>query len=162
MERPDLSVRPPVVGGRKMGQAREVLDRLTSAATARDRETQAACYAADAVATTPEEGELVGPEAISNYLSQFGESFPDISYEYSQKYEAGNVAIDEGFLVGTNTGPLTLSSGESLDPTGKSIRVRSCDIAHVEGGLITTHHFYFDQMEFLAQLGLLPESLSKP
>jgi hypothetical protein len=40
--------------------------------------------------------------------------------------------------------------------------VRSCDIARVEGGLITTHHFYFDQMEFLGQLGLLPESLSQP
>ena len=145
-----------------MGQARDVLDRLTTAVMARDKETQAACYAADAVASTPEEGELVGPEAISNYLSQFGQSFPDISYEYAQRYEAGNVAIDEGFVVGTNTGPLPLPSGESLPPTGKSIRVRSCDIAQVEGGLITTHHFYFDQMEFLGQLGLLPESRSKP
>jgi ketosteroid isomerase-like protein len=145
-----------------MGQAREVMDRLTTAVTARDKETQAACYAADAVAVTPEEGELVGPEAISNYLSQFGESFPDISYEYAQKYEDGNVAIDEGFVVGTNTGPLPLPSGESLPATGKSIRVRSSDIVHVEGGLITRHEFYFDQMEFLGQLGLLPESLSKP
>ena len=145
-----------------MGQAREVMDRLTTAVTARDKETQAACYAADAVAVTPEEGELVGPEAISHYLSQFGESFPDISYEYAQKYEDGNVAIDEGFVVGTNTGPLPLPSGESLPPTGKSIRVRSSDIVHVEGGLITRHEFYFDQMEFLGQLGLLPESLSKP
>jgi ketosteroid isomerase-like protein len=145
-----------------MGQARDVLDRLTTAVMARDKETQAACYAADAVAITPEEGEPVGPEAISNYLSQFGQSFPDISYEYAQKYEAGNVAIDEGFVVGTNTGPLPLPSGESLPPTGKSIRVRSCDIAHVEGGLITTHHFYYDQMEFRGQLGLLPESLSNP
>lgn len=145
-----------------MGQAREAMDRLTSAVTARDKETQAACYAADAIAVTPEEGELVGPEAISNYLSQFGESFPDISYEYAQKHEAGNVAIDVGFVVGTNTGPLPLPSGESLPPTGKSIRVRSCDIATVEDGLIVRHEFFFDQMEFLGQLGLLPESLSKP
>jgi predicted ester cyclase len=127
-----------------------------------DKETQASCYAADAVAVTPDEGELVGPEAISNWLSQFRESFPDISYEYAQKYEAGDVAIDEGFVVGTNTGPLHLPSGESLPATGKSIRVRSCDIAHVEGGLITTHQFYLDQMEFLGQLGLLPESLAQP
>lgn len=144
-----------------MGQAREAMDRLTAAVTARDKQTQAACYSADAVAFTPEEGKLVGPEAISNYLSQFGESFPDITYEYADRYEAGNVAIDEGFVVGTNTGPLLMPSGESLPPTGKSIRVRSCDVAHVEDGLITSHHFYFDQMEFLGQLGLLPESLSR-
>lgn len=145
-----------------MGQAREAMDRLTTAVTARDKETQAACYAPEAVAVTPEEGELVGPEAISNYLSQFGESFPDISYEYAKKYEAGNVAIDVGFVVGTNTGPLPLPTGESLPPTGKTIRVRSCDIVTVEDGLITRHEFYFDQMEFLGQLGLLPESLSRP
>jgi ketosteroid isomerase-like protein len=144
-----------------MGQAREVLDRLTSAAMAKDKDTQAACYAADAVAVTPDEGELVGPEAISSWLSQFGESFPDMSYEYAQKYEAGNVAIDEGFLVGTQTGPLPLPSGETLPATGKSIRVRSCDIAHAEGGLITRHEFYLDQMEFLGQLGLLPETQTK-
>ncbi|WP_120520867.1 nuclear transport factor 2 family protein [Arthrobacter celericrescens] len=145
-----------------MGQARDAMDRLTAAVTARDKETQAACYSADAVAVTPEEGELVGPEAISNYLSQFGDSFPDISFEYANKHEAGNVAIDVGFVIGTNTGPLPLPSGESLPPTGKSIRVRSCDIATVEDGLITRHEFFFDQMEFLGQLGLLPESLSGP
>lgn len=145
-----------------MGQARDAMDRLTTAMTAKDKEAQAACYAADAVAITPDQGEITGQEAISNYLSQFGESFPDIDYEYVQRYEAGNVAIDEGFVTGTNTGPLPLPSGESLPPTGKSIRVRSCDIAQVEGGLITQHKFYFDQMEFLGQLGLLPESLPKP
>lgn len=144
-----------------MGQAREVMDRLTTAATARDKETQAACYAADAVITTPDHGEITGREAISDYLSGFGEAFPDIGYEYAQKHEAGDVAIDEGFITGTNTGPLPLPSGESLPPTGKSIRVRSCDVARVEGGVITTHNFYFDQMEFMGQLGLLPESLSR-
>ena len=145
-----------------MGQARDAMDRLTTAMTSKDKGAQAACYAADAVAITPDQGEITGPEAISNYLSQFGESFPDVDYEYVEKYEAGNVAIDEGFVTGTNTGPLPVPSGESLPPTGKSIRVRSCDIAHVEGGLIVRHTFYFDQMEFLGQLGLLPESLSKP
>jgi ketosteroid isomerase-like protein len=144
-----------------MGQAREVMDRLTGAAAAKDRQAQAACYAADAVAITPDQGEITGPEAISNYLSELGEAFPDLDYEYAQKYEAGNVAIDEGFVTGTNTGPLTLPSGESLPATGKTIRVRSCDIAHVEDGRITRHEFYFDQMELLGQLGLLPESQSQ-
>jgi hypothetical protein len=27
----------------------------------------------------------------------------------------------------------------------------------VEGGEIKSHHFYFDQFEFLSQLGLMPE-----
>ena len=71
------------------------------------------------------------------------------------------MAIDEGIIVGTHTGPLNLPTGESLPPSGREVRVRSCDVARVENGEITSHHFYFDQMEFLGQLGLLPESLSK-
>lgn len=145
-----------------MGQAREVMDRVTTAVMAKDKEAVLACYSADAVAVTPDEGEIKGREAISEYLSHFGEAFPDLSYEHGQKYEAGDVAIDEGFVTGTNTGPLRLPTGESQDPTGKQIRIRSCDIAHVEKGLITRHHFYFDQMEFMNQLGLLPENPSQP
>jgi hypothetical protein len=31
------------------------------------------------------------------------------------------------------------------------------DIATVESGAVTSHRFYFDQMDFLGQLGLAPE-----
>ena len=138
-----------------MGQAREVMDRLTSAMNAKDKETLAGCYAADAVAYTPDQGELNGREAITGYLFEFWEAMPDVRYESVEQHESGDVAVDEGFVVGTNTGSLQMQSGEALPATGKQIRVRTCDIAKVEGGEIRSHHFYFDQMEFLGQLGLL-------
>lgn len=143
-----------------MGQAREIMDRLTTAMDEKDRETLAGCYAANAVAHTPDEGELTGRDAITSYLFHFWEAIPDVRYEAVEKYEAGDVAIDEGVVVGTNTGPLSLPSGETMPATGKQIRIRSCDIARVEGGEITSHHFYFDQMEFMAQLGLMREMSS--
>ena len=142
-----------------MGEAREVMDRLTAAATAGDAAAVMACYAVDAVGVTPDAGEIAGREAISAYLLGLAEAFPDIAYEYAQKHEVGNVAIDEGYITGTNTGPLVVRPGESLPPTGKRVRMRSCDVAEVEGGLITSHRFYFDQMDFLAQLGLLPDDM---
>jgi hypothetical protein len=52
---------------------------------------------------------------------------------------------------------LPTPSGGSIPATGKQIRVRDCDVATVEGGLVARHHFCFDQMGFLGQLGLLPE-----
>jgi hypothetical protein len=141
-----------------MGEAREVMDRLTAAATeTKDFQAVAECYAHDAVAATPDQGEIRGGAAIANYLRQFSDAFPDIQYEHIDKHEAGNVAVDEGYITGTHTAPLPMPSGESIPPTGKRIRVRDCDVATVEGGLVTTHNFYFDQMEFLGQLGLLPE-----
>jgi len=138
-----------------MGEAREVMDRMTAAMTSNDTAALEACYAEDAVAVTPDQGELKGRETISSYLSQMAEAFPDAAYEPLDKHEAGNVAIDEGYFTGTNTGPLQMPSGESAPPTGRQVRLRSCDVARVEGGRITSHHFYFDQMEFLDQLGLL-------
>ena len=144
-----------------MGQAREVMDRLTTAMGEKDKNTLTKCYAADAVAFTPDQGEIRGREAISNYLFEFWVALPDVRYEYADRHEAGDVAIDEGIIVGTHTGPLSLPTGENLPASGREVRVRSCDVARVENGEITSHHFYFDQMEFLGQLGLLPESLSK-
>lgn len=143
-----------------MGQAREVVDRLFKAMDGKDKAALARCYAANAVAYTPDEGELTGRDAITFYLFRFWESMPDVRYEHGESHEAGNVTIDEGYVVGTNTGPLSLPSGETLPATGKQLRVRSCDVVRVEAGEITSHHFYFDQLEFLGQLGLMREMTS--
>jgi predicted ester cyclase len=140
-----------------MGQARDVMDRLTTAITTKDAETLKACYAAGAATQTPDQGTITGRDAVCNYFLEFFEAFPDVNYESVEKNEAGNVAFDEGFIAGTHTGPMRLPSGETVPATGKHIRVRSCDIATVESGEITSHRIYFDQMEFMAQLGLMRE-----
>ncbi|MGM9472537.1 ester cyclase [Pseudarthrobacter sp. YS3] len=144
-----------------MGQAREVMDRFTESMDTQDRDALARAYADEAVLITPDEGQITGRDKITNYLYHFWEAFPDIRYEYTAKYDAGDVAVDEGYVVATNTGPIRLPSGETLPPTGKKVRVRSCDIAQVEAGQIKSHHFYFDQLDYMAQLGLLPESLTR-
>jgi ketosteroid isomerase-like protein len=140
-----------------MGDAREVMDRMTAAVMGQDFDAAAACYSENAVAVTPDQGEIRGRQAIIEYFKRQTEVFPDSGYESLQKHESANIAIDEGYVTGTHTAPLPLLSGETLPPTGKQIRIRACDLASVEGGLITEHHFYWDQMEFLGQLGLLPE-----
>jgi ketosteroid isomerase-like protein len=143
-----------------MGEARQVMDAITQAVFQKDLEAAANLYAPDAVMATPDQGELRGREQIIGYLKQFNDAFPDSSYEPAYAHESGNTAVDEGYFVGTNTAPLTLPTGEELPATGKQVRVRACDIATVQNGVITSHRFYFDQMDFLGQLGLLPETPS--
>ncbi|UKA72174.1 ester cyclase [Arthrobacter sp. FW306-06-A] len=140
-----------------MGQASDAMDRLLAAMAAKDIEELSDCFAADAVLRTPDQGEISGSEAIADYFHHFWEAMPDVRYEQSARHEAGDVAIVEGFVTGTNTGSLGLPTGGTLPATGKQVRVRSCDIAKVQAGLIAEHHAYFDQMELLGQLGLLPE-----
>ncbi|HEY1155169.1 MAG TPA: nuclear transport factor 2 family protein [Arthrobacter sp.] len=140
-----------------MGQARDVMDRLMAAMDAKDRETLAACFAVDAVLRTPGQGDIRGRDTIADYFFHFWEAMPDVRYERTATHEAGDVAVVEGFVMGTNTGQLGLPNGGTLPPTGRQVRVRSCDVATVGAGVITSHHAYFDQMELLGQLGLLPE-----
>ena len=138
-----------------MGEAREVMDRVTAAVFGAVVESCGDLYAVDAIAVTPDQGELRGRDQIVAYHKQLRDAFPDSRYEQVAAYESGNVAIDEGYVVGTHTGALTGPSGD-LAGTGRRIRVRACDVATVESGVVTTHRFYFDQLELLNQLGLVP------
>ena len=52
-----------------MGDAREVMDRVTAAVMGQDFDAAAACYAESAVAVTPDQGEVRGREAVISYLS---------------------------------------------------------------------------------------------
>lgn len=143
-----------------MGEARRVMDAMTDATLQSDLEGAANLYASDAVLVTPDQGEIRGREQIVQYIKEITDPFPDNSYEPAYKHESGDTAIDEGYFVGTNTAPLSLPTGESVPATGKAVRLRVCDIATVQNGVITSHRFYFDQMDFLGQLGLLPETPS--
>ena len=140
-----------------MGEARELMNRITKGVMDGDREALEAVYAPEAVIETPDAGSLKGHDAIIGYLLQFAQAFPDASWESRHEHEAGDSAVDEGYFVGTHTGPLVAPTGETIDATGKRVRLRACDVATVSGGRVTSHHFYFDQMEFLGQLGLVPE-----
>ena len=137
-----------------MGEARDLMDQVTNAFFSSDWDTAAKLYAPDAVAVTPDRGEVTGNDNIVAWSKELIDAFPDARYEPVNEYESGNTAIDEGYFTGTNTGPLQDPTGGTIPATGKSVRVRACDIATVENGVITSHRFYFDQMEFFGQLGL--------
>jgi len=140
-----------------MGEARDVMDRATQLLTSRNLDELRNCYADDATAMAPDQGEIQGADAIIDWFRQLSEAIPDARYEPLYAHEAGDTAIDEGYFAGTNTGPLLVATGETIPATGKQVRVRSCDAVTVRGGRIMSHRFYFDQMEFLSQLGLAPE-----
>ena len=141
-----------------MGEARDLLDRMTEAVMSGDAATLADCYAEDVVVVTPDAGDVKGRKAAVDYFRPFFEAFSDIGWEEIQRHEAGNVAIDEGFFTGTHTAPLANPGGEPIPATGKAVRLRECDVATVAGGHITNHRMYFDQMDLMSQLGLTSRS----
>jgi len=141
-----------------VGEAREVMDRLTDAILKGDSEALKALYAQDAVAETPDQGTITGRDQIAAYFCEFSAVFPDNAWEERYKHEAGDTAIDEGYIVGTNIGSMTGPNGETIPATGRRVRFRECDVATVENGVVTSHRIYFDVYDWLTQLGLAPES----
>jgi ketosteroid isomerase-like protein len=139
-----------------VGQARETMDRLTEAVFKKDYDTLATLYAPTAVAVTPEAGELIGRDAVLANLRQFIDAFPDAEYEPAYAHESGDTAIDEGYFTGTHTQPLPLPDGAVFAPTARRVRLRVCDVATVEGGVVVSHRFYYDQADLLEQLGVTP------
>ena len=140
-----------------MAEAREVMDQVTKVVLeARDLEGAAKFLASDVVAVLPGVGQIEGREQLVDYIRQGWDAFPDGQYQSLHKYESGNTAIDVGRYVGTNTGPLTMPTGESIPATGKTADWRACALATVEDGLITQYEFYFDQLDLMQKLGLVP------
>ncbi|HEX2143599.1 MAG TPA: nuclear transport factor 2 family protein [Glycomyces sp.] len=138
-----------------MGQARDLLDRMTMLAVdGHDVDSAMDLYAEDAVVMSPDRGEVRGRREIGEYWHSLTDGFPDGHYESIAKLEADNHAIDEGYFIGTNTETLHTPTGETIEATGKQVKLRSCDIATVQDGKITEHHLYFDEAEFMRQLGL--------
>jgi ketosteroid isomerase-like protein len=137
-----------------MGEAREILDRLTTAVQAADWDAAGRCYAEDAVLVSADLGELRGRDAIVSFFSVWNDAFPDSGFELLGDYEDVGAAIHLGYVTGTQTGELSTPSGQTLAPTGQTVRVRSCDIAQVDGGVIVAHHYFLDQEDLYRQLGL--------
>jgi steroid delta-isomerase-like uncharacterized protein len=135
-----------------MGQARETMDRITEAILAGDGDALRQLYAEDAVGEAPE-GRLEGAEAIVEYLTSFRRAFPDLSWEARATFENDDSALDEGALVGTHTETLSTPEGD-VPATGRSIRVRECDVISVRDGRAVSHRFYYDQHDLASQLGL--------
>jgi ketosteroid isomerase-like protein len=131
------------------------MDRVTQAVLAGELDVLREVYAADVVVSTPDVGILNGVEAFIEWNHSFVDAFSDRHYRAERALETQDCAIDQGYFIGTHTGPLELPDGQSAPPTGKQLTMRSVDIATVADGKIVRHDFYFDQLDLLTQLGLM-------
>jgi ketosteroid isomerase-like protein len=142
-----------------VGEAREVMDRVTDAILRGDLQALKGLYAQDAVAETPDQGTITGRDHIAAYLAEFGTAFPDAAWEERVRARGRrhgnrrrNLRWDEYRLhYGAER------RNHSRDRQ-RSVRIRECDVATVANGVVTSHRFYFDVQDWATQLGLAPES----
>ncbi len=99
---------------------------------------------------------IKGREALREFLQGFFVAFPDGHVEKVRSFGQGDWAIVELTFTGTHTGPLPGPGGTAIPATNKAVRLPYAIVVKSEGGEVTEEHEYYDQLGFMAQLGLAP------
>jgi ketosteroid isomerase-like protein len=125
---------------------------------AREHDAFLAMQADDAVWQVPG-ATLRGKDEFRGWLQPFWQAFTTSRHDLAHVYEVGpDRVMAEGAFTGTHDGPLPMPDGTELPPTGKAITFRFAMSIEREPGAEVANavNVYFDQLEFLGQLGLLP------
>ena len=138
-----------------MSKLSEFVDRHYSAVNKGDVDAATAEMADDIDNMFPGAGKVPGKDGFKMFTAPFFKAFPDAKIRIVNQAESGDTVITEGVYTGTHTGPLASPQGE-VPPTGRKIDLHFCDIFEVNGGKAVAHRLYFDNGEFMSQLGLMP------
>jgi steroid delta-isomerase-like uncharacterized protein len=96
-----------------------------------------------------------GSGPARSFLQGYVEAFPDATFDIRSETSVGSRAVLEGVYVGTNSGPMPTPQGE-MPATGRSVSLPFVTIVEsVDGERISSHRAYWDQMDFMAQLGMM-------
>jgi steroid delta-isomerase-like uncharacterized protein len=140
-----------------MGTAKEIVDRGISAWRAGDADAYAQLYSEDCEIVTPGGMTLRGRDGAKQFIELWYEACPDNELRIEREHEAGSTVVHEATFVGTHTGNLRTPDGQVIAPTGRRLEVRYAFAFTVEGDLIQSVRGYFDQVDVLTQVGLMPE-----
>jgi len=88
------------------------------------------------------------------FMKPFLAAFPDITHTVRTAVSEGDRVMVELEISGTHKAPLTSPEGE-IPATGKRVNFVAANSLRFDGARIAQLHVYFDQMDFMAQLGLL-------
>ena len=139
-----------------MGELTELVRRLNAAVNAHDLNPIGDMYAEEGEFVWPGLPPMTGRQAVVAFYATLLGAFPDIEVKILRIVERENAVGVEYKATGTHTGPLPGPVGE-LPPTGHRLTMRAASIGSVDDdGRIKIQHEYFDQVELLTQLGLLP------
>ena len=106
-------------------------------------------YAPDVVLHTVPETK--GAANAKAYYANYVTGFSDREFTVKETFAQGNKLTKYWIFKGKHTGDFF-----GIPATGKTISVEGCTIATIINGKITEERDFFDNLEFLRQLGLMP------
>jgi steroid delta-isomerase-like uncharacterized protein len=101
---------------------------------------------------------LHGPAEIAAFVDEATRSSSDFRFEEVSLFTAGSDYANEWIMTGTNDREV-----KRVPATGRSFRVRGASIGRLDtSGRIVENRDYYNLVELLTQLGLLPSPPSHP
>jgi steroid delta-isomerase-like uncharacterized protein len=92
-----------------------------------------------------------GKAETQAFIESFFPAFPDLAFEVTSRFAAGDRAGLEWVMTGTHRGDLP-----GLPASGKRCNVRGATIVELAGGKIRRNSDYWDLATMLKQLGFMP------
>lgn len=139
-----------------MGDARNLLERmwqLTDSGHVRD----AAELMAPGCRFVAPGADLEGPEQFAAFYATYERAFPNGQHSMVRAVEFEDAIAAEGIWTGTHTGPLVSPEGD-IQPTGRSVSLPFHVVLRTTEGRAVSIHNYFDRVDLMAQLGLVPSA----
>lgn len=139
-----------------MADTKSVADAAITTFNDHDENAIRALYAENAVFEAPGGVHVEGQDACAEYVLVWQRAFPDARLIVHGEVIAGDTAVHEFTFEGTHTDTLT-SPGGDIPATNRHLTGRGTEIIRVADGKIASFHLYYDQVDVLSQLGLMPE-----
>ncbi len=140
-----------------MADAQEVGARFIEAFNAHDEARIRELNAENAVFEAPGDVHVEGGDAATAYAMEWINAFSDARITVHNEIVAGDWVVQEFTFEGTHTAPMQSPMGE-IAPTNRSLTGRAVQIFKVDGDTVVETRLYFDQVQVMTQLGLMPES----
>jgi steroid delta-isomerase-like uncharacterized protein len=139
-----------------MADAKAVGTQWIEAFNAHDEQRLRELEAENATLEAPGDVQLHGRDAVSEYAISWFTAFPDARLEVTNVFAAGDWVVQECTFTGTHTAPMQTPMGE-VPATNRTLTGRSVQVARVEGDVVAETRLYYDQVQVMTQLGLMPE-----
>ena len=137
-----------------MGEARTMVERLYERIDRNDLESALQLFTPDAEFTFPGV-QVRGREQIATFMTGMWEAFPSHRHDIVTAVEGADRIAVEGIATAVHSGPL-MSPGGVVPATGRDVVLPICHVLVLEAGLIASSHIWYDQLDMLSQLGLVP------
>jgi len=138
-----------------MTDVKTTTDRFVTAFNAHDESALLALHAADIKFNAPGGFKATNAKDATAFAMTWLKAFPDGKMKVRSEIVSGPWIVQEITMEGTHTAPLVSPAG-TIPATHKKVVGYGVQLLRVENEKIAEARIYFDQLDQMTQLGLIP------